>query len=234
MKIAVCDDEVYFQNQIKEELEKFYQSLDILTVPFLSGEELLKAVQKEPSEYACIFMDIEMKGMDGLETSRHIRKINPDIPIILLTSHKEFAMDGYEIDAFRFLTKPVNREKLHQALSAMEKLKVRNGKIVVGENGLEIYLAFQDIHYIKSENVNLQLVTAKQTYWTRKKLSEQMRELPDILFYQVHKSYIVNMMYIQTFDGRSIIMNNDIHIPVSRNRRNNFKNAMLRYLKETR
>ena len=72
MKIAVCDDDLIFQRQIKEELDQYYQSLDVLIEAFSLGETLLEAVCADPYGFFCVFMDIEMPGIDGMETTRRL------------------------------------------------------------------------------------------------------------------------------------------------------------------
>ena len=111
MKIIVCDDEKYICEDLEKRLREYYQSLDVLILSVSSGEELLRTMEREPEEAACIFLDIEMKGMDGLETARRLRADYPDLPVLLLTSHTELAMEGYEVQAFRFLAKPLRQEK---------------------------------------------------------------------------------------------------------------------------
>ena len=70
MKIAVCDDDLIFQRKIKEELDQYYQSLDVLVEIFSSGEDLLRAAAADPYGFFCVFLDIEMPGIDGMETAR--------------------------------------------------------------------------------------------------------------------------------------------------------------------
>lgn len=231
MRIAICEDEQYFREQLQKELNTYYKSLDVLVCSFSSGEDLLKRMEQSEAFFDLIFMDIEMPGMDGLETSTQIHNTHPDLPIILLTSHKELAMAGYEVDAFRFLDKPLKREKLYQALQAVEKQRYVKKKITIMENGNERYLSCQDILFIKSENVYLKIVTNHQQYLIRKKLKEQERELPQALFCKVHRSYMVNLSYVSVFDGRSITMKNGEQIPVSRNCRDVFKERMLHYIR---
>ena len=137
MRIAICEDEQYFREQMQKELNTYYKSLDVLVCSFSSGEDLLKRMEQSEAFFDLIFMDIEMPGMDGLETSTQIHNTHPDLPIILLTSHKELAMAGYEVDAFRFLDKPLKREKLYQALQAVEKQRYVKKKITIMENGNE-------------------------------------------------------------------------------------------------
>lgn len=119
MKIALCDDNAVFRSKAKTEVEHYFQSLDVLVCEYNSGESLLKAMKNTTFDF--IILDIEMDGIDGLETARHIRKDDTQVPIVLLTSHTEFALEGYEVNAFRFLTKPLEREKLVKTLADVEK-----------------------------------------------------------------------------------------------------------------
>lgn len=134
MKIAVCDDEPIFRKQLKAILEEYYCSLDVLVLSYSSGEELLGAVKGNP--FDLVFLDIEMEGIDGLETAKRLNELVSDLPVILLTSHTELAMEGYEVRAFRFLGKPVDKRKLQEALGAFEKLRQQEQKIeIVTEGG---------------------------------------------------------------------------------------------------
>ena len=111
MRIAICDDEKILQEQLKVEIEGYFNSLDIMTVCFNSGEALL--VDFEKNQYDIVFLDIEMNGLNGLQTAKYLHEKKKDLPIVLVTSHTELAMEGYEVQAFRFLGKPIDRNKLY-------------------------------------------------------------------------------------------------------------------------
>lgn len=230
MKIAICDDSSIFREQLLKELRDYFQSLDVSIYPFTSGEELLKGIEK--SEYDIIFLDIEMGGIDGLETARRIRSENRDVPIILLTSHTELAMAGYEVRAFRFLGKPLEHDRLIQALQAIESQLHDDEKIIITIDGTQKFVLCKNIKYIKSENVYLNLVMNNTSYLIRKKLKEVIKELPEDLFVAVHRSYVVNLMYVESFDGNMILLDDGTSIPVARGNREQFKQKMMRYLKE--
>lgn len=232
MKIAICDDEVIFQKKLSVELEKYYNSLDVLVQSFSSGEELVKGFEK--GGYDLIFLDIEMNGMDGFETAKRLKERQPGITIIFLTSHTELAMDGYEVQAFRFLAKPVETGKLHAALRAFAEKNQKEKKIVITETGTQKFIRCQEIRYIKSENVNLRIVTGKEEYWIRKKMKEVLEELPQECFAAVHRSHIINLEYVKSFCGNEIILDDETRIPVSRSKRDLFRQQMMRYMKEKR
>lgn len=242
MKIIICDDEIYIRDTLKQRLKEYYSSLDVLILSASSGEELLRLVEREQGDVFCIFLDIEMGGMDGLETARRLRAEYPALPILLLTSHTELALEGYEVQAFRFLAKPLRQEKLVEALRAVEK-SVRTAethKLRIAAGDREIYVDCRDISYVKSENVYLNIVTTGEEssgqehgrLLMRGKLKELLTRLPEYIFCQIHRSYIVNLSHVASFDGRNVQMDTGESLPVSGGRREMFRERMTRYLRE--
>ena len=242
MKIMICDDEIYIRDTLKQRLKEYYSSLDVLILSASSGEELLRLVEREQGDMFCIFLDIEMEGMDGLETARRLRAEYPALPILLLTSHTELALEGYEVQAFRFPAKPLRQEKLVEALWAVEK-SVRTAethKLRIAAGDREIYVDCRDISYVKSENVYLNIVTTGEEssgqehgrLLMRGKLKELLTRLPEYIFCQIHRSYIVNLSHVASFDGRNVQMDTGESLPVSGGRREMFRERMTRYLRE--
>ena len=228
MKIAVCDDNAVFRSNIKTEVEHYFQSLDVLVYEYDSGESLLKA--KKGTTFDLILLDIEMDGIDGLETARHIREADTQVLIVLLTSHTEYALEGYEINAFRFLAKPLDHEKMVKMLVDVEKQIFSKERISVLVDGMEHYISEQEIRYVKSENVYIRIVTGKKSYLVRKTLKEQMKELASPFWFQVHRSYLINLNYVVSFDGKNVILTDDVSIPVSKANQAAFQKAMMNFL----
>ena len=124
MKLAIVDDESVYRSQIANLIDSVCGREDVSCFMYSDGSELIRSFENGFSLDA-IFLDIEMKDVDGMTAARKVREYSKDIPIIFLTSHTELAMDGYEVDAFRFLSKPVNEVKLKETLADLEKkLKV--------------------------------------------------------------------------------------------------------------
>ncbi len=229
MRIAICDDEKILQEQLKVEIEGYFNSLDIMTVCFNSGEALL--VDFEKNQYDIVFLDIEMNGLNGLQTAKYLHEKKKDLPIVLVTSHTELAMEGYEVQAFRFLGKPIDRNKLYATLKALETLVYNEDKINIVSDGLQRYISCKSICHIKSENVYLNIVTTNEHYLVRQKLKELIKQLPAKQFLQVHRSYVANLKYVESFDGENIYMEDGMKIPVSKSNKEVFKNQMLQYMK---
>lgn len=222
MKLAVCDDDMIFLKQIKKELEAYYSSLDIGVETFTLATELLEAVEKNPYAYGCVFMDIEMPQMDGMEATRRLKALNQSLPVVFLTSHTDLAMEGYELDAFRFLAKPLDRKRLHRVLLALEDRNRDGKRLAIWENRRQIFLPLSEILYVKSENIYLLIQMEGQHHLIRKKLKELLQELPALEFVQIHRSYLVNLYHVHSFDGKEIILDSGQRLPVSKNRQKDF------------
>lgn len=230
MKIAVCDDNIMFQEEIKNLLYQYFGRLSVEIQLFSNGSEFLTAVQSIKIPFDLVFMDIEMPGIDGLETSRQLRKENRDLFLIFLSSHAELAFDGYEVDAFRFLTKPVNQEKLLKALSDWEKLRLSEERISLNLGDHNQVLSWRDIQYIQSENVYVNVVTAQQRILVRMKMNELEKRMPKSMFFRPHRSFLVNLQHIHSFDSKKIRMVDGLEVPLSRRNTAEFRNHMMNFL----
>jgi DNA-binding LytR/AlgR family response regulator len=231
VRIAICDDEVNFQKVLQEKLEKYYGILEVEIEAFCSGMDFVDRFMKHPLEFQMIFMDIEMPGLNGIETSKRIREINQSIPIILLTSHTEMAMEGYEVDAFRFIDKPLRTERLVKALHDFDNLRLLDSKIELQDQERTILVNWMDIQHVQSENVYINVYMENTKYLIRKKLSDIEEQMPKQVFYKPHRSYLINLGFVKYFDGRKIMMKNGNEIPLSRGKRNEFKILMMNYLR---
>ena len=200
-------------------IDEIYQDLDMLADGFTSGEALLAAVQKQSQPYQLILLDIEMRGIDGLETARRVRALLPDCYIIFITSHDEFALTGYEVQAFRYLLKAEMPQKLEryvqQALTAYRKTR---DTVRIFCDGEDVELQPQQILYaeMSARKVCLHLQGADRAllYTTA-----TMADLADLLenhgFVRTHKSVLVNMEHIRNLQSTRLYLRDGTELPVS-------------------
>lgn len=233
MKIAICDDDWHMQQTLRLLIDEIYQDLDMLADGFTSGEALLAAVQKQSQPYQLILLDIEMRGIDGLETARRVRALLPDCYIIFITSHDEFALTGYEVQAFRYLVKPVQPEKLTEAISAVRAELADQLTLHVEDGPVEALVRARDIFYVEAQDKRVRLVTARETFSDRRGIDEVAALLAQEDFYRVHRSYLINLRYVAFMDGTTVQLVNGDQVPISRLRKKAFKNAFQAYVKRT-
>lgn len=233
MKIAICDDDWHMQQTLRTFIDETYQDLDMLVDGFTSGEALLAAIGKQTQPYELILLDIEMTGMDGIETAKQVRRVLPDCYIIFITSHDEFALTGYEVQAFRYLVKPFRPEKLREAISAVREALADQCMLHVEDGPVEALVRAQDIFYVEAQDKRVRLVTARADYSDRRGIDEMAALLEKEEFYRVHRSYLINLRYVAFMDGNTVQLVNGDTVPVSRLRKKAFKNAFQAYVKRT-
>lgn len=122
MKIAICDDDKYVTSEIERYILEIAKEKewDIDIDVFFDGAELINYIAKE-NNYDLIYLDIEMNEKDGVKTARELREQSNEAVIIYVTSHESFAAEVFEVDAFRFLTKPIEFNKFRRYLCDAKK-----------------------------------------------------------------------------------------------------------------
>lgn len=228
MKIAICDDEKHFQLQLKNTIEKHCQSLDMLLDIFSNGQELLNSLKK--TSFDVYFLDIEMPGIDGLTLSKKIRDLDREAYIIFLTSHTEFAMEGYEVNALRFLSKPVNEEKLREVLSYIMDKKREGRKLAIKCEGEDISLNLKDIIYMEAQDQYVNIVTTRGSYLTRRKINDFEVELSGEGFYRCHRSFIVSIARIERLSRDEVSVEGGSTLPLSRGKYGELKELLYSYV----
>ncbi len=135
------------------------------------------------------------------------------------------------MNAFRFLVKPVSPQKLQETLKEVQKQVFGKERIMVSVDGVDYYIPENDILYLKSENVYVMTVTESRSYLVRKTLKEQLKELGSPFWFQVHRSYIINLNHAVSFDGKAVTMRGNDRIPVSKTRREAFQKTIMQFFR---
>lgn len=231
MRIAICDDENTFLRDLEEKIYKIIPRLDCNVEPFSCAEDLLNASPK----YDIVFLDIEMGGMDGMTAARIIRQTDSEVPLVFLTSHTEMAIEGYEVNAFRFLKKPVDNDKLRQTLNDIRLMKASRRGVLIKSEGEDVLLIPAEVLYIESDNNNVRIVTTEGTISTRMKLSEAIDLLNGIsdTFRRVHRCTAVNMAHVGRIREKEAVMDNGSIVGISRSHFAKFKDEMYQYIRKT-
>lgn len=144
-KIAVCDDEQIFVDDVVKKIKEQSEQCEIFE--YASGDELLNS----SFEFNIVFLDIEMTGINGINAASALRERGYDGMIIFLTSHTEFMPDAFKVKAFRFLDKPLNSEKFNEAFSEAKKEIMNTEHILLSDrSGKTVYLKLTDIVYLEA------------------------------------------------------------------------------------
>jgi DNA-binding LytR/AlgR family response regulator len=206
------------------ELFKDTYSSDIDIISFLSGEELLKSKQT----IDILFLDIQMKDMDGLQTAEKIREQDDGMIIIFLTGYSGYMQAGYRVRAFRYLLKPVKEQEFMDALiDAVQDIR-KNSKAIVGLDGDTRFIKLKDIIYVEYVERYTVVQTRRGTFESLTTMNEWVSILDNGDFFRVHKAYIVNMEYIEEI-GREILLDNGEKVELSIRQAGKLKKACKAY-----
>ena len=164
-----------------------------------------------------------------------LHEFSPSLPVIFLTSHTEMAMDGYEVDAFRFLSKPVKKDKLLETLKELEKkLKVEE-KIILKKDGEEIVYGINDLIYVEAANNSVRFVFKRDAVEMRMKFTQVLAMVDEISkdFCKCHRSYYVNLGHVKKLGTADIAMDNGDVLPVARGSAADVKKMLFEYVRRS-
>ncbi len=202
MKTAICDDEGYWRETLADYL-KAYQSekhIDVFITFFSDGGSLLNSTET----FDIIFLDYKMDKMNGIETARKIRNNSINSCIIFVSSLPDAVFESFEVGTFRYLLKPINKEKLFRSLDDF-LLSKRESFLILKTQKYTLKIKESDIIFCESVNKHTILHTKEEKYEILINLKEIEKKLPKDKFFRCHKSYIVSFLHIKFHNNSEII-----------------------------
>ncbi len=231
MRVAICDDEIIELNNTRKQLEIAYRNLDLSIDVYDSGNELLKAV--EHKKYNLIILDIEMPEIDGISLAKKIRETYEEIALCFLTSHVEYALKGYEVNALRYLTKPVKAEQLSEVITYLIEKDSAQKKLMLKDSEDMNLVPIKDVIYMEAQNQDIKIVTEQKEYSRRYNIKDYEDELRMYNFVRCHRSFLVNMAHVVRISKNEVMLDNKESIPLSRTKEKQVKEALLSYVKRS-
>ena len=231
MRIAICDDEERYRIELKTILNKLLINADLNIDTFDDGNILADAFAASP--YDLVFLDIEMPALDGITLAKKIRARSENVFIVFLTSHIEYALEGYEVNALRYLTKPVDIEKLKEVIRYVQEKQGSSRQIIIKEDGEEILIDINDVIYMESMNQNVRIVTAKGEHVIRYNIGDFEEQLKNDGFFRIHRGYLISLSKVKKLSGNDVILDGGETLPVSRSNVKPLKEALYTYVEGT-
>lgn len=236
MVIVICDDNPDSRSGVHGSVQRWkdcHQSeLSISILDFSSTEDLLEAWMKG-LEIDLLFLDIQIPGeMSGLELARTIRAKNSYVNIVFVTNYAEFACEGYNVSALRYLKKPVNDDQISECIdiSYRQWYYSQGSYAFLFESKNTIIIPYKHIFYFESKGHYMVVYTIdREPFQMRITVKELQNRLPSESFTQCHKGFIVNLQYVRGFCSDSITMANGTIVPVGRKYADPFFSALQRY-----
>lgn len=225
LRVAVVEDNAAERKRIQDNLLALPEKMEIDT--FVSG---MAFAIGEMKNYDIVLMDIDMPGMNGIETAKRLRAVNKSAVLVFVTNMVQFAIAGYEVEALDFIVKPINpysfalkikRAICRTAKRSEDELTVRMDNVLHRVPILSIRYVEVSGHYITYHTSS----GVYQEYATMKDVKERLSQHP---FAQCSQSYLVNMKYITSVSREKVVVE-DTPIFISRRMRAEFLDAVGRF-----
>lgn len=231
VKIALCDDDIKIAHLIESDIHEMKLkdcSLDI----FYDGKCLMDYLMSNDESYNIYLMDIEMPGLNGIDTAAAIRQRDSQAIIIFITDHQEFVYEVFEVLPFRFLRKPVAAEEISRALAAALLHITSSGQLFFFHIGHEKHqLPYHEILYFEGFGRKVRIHTRHgQKMEIYGKISDIGKDLATDLFAQMHASFIVNLEQVRAIRQAELVLAGDIVLPVSQKYRKSIKEQHLAFV----
>lgn len=206
LRIAICDDDRNARDALRIQLEKILiEDNEEIVYEFSSGTNAASWLANHPSEIDLLFLDMEMKGLNGTETAERIRTFDEQLVIVFVTGYSDYVFDGYRVGALDYLMKPVSEARLRQLIErvrtkiASEKSRTFTLKNMDGTWRFRL----MDILWFYSDRRKVILVTAKGEYPFYARLDEIAARL-SAGFVRIHQRYLINPAHVDYLGSDSV------------------------------
>lgn len=234
MRILICDDNSIYSEQIKQYLLDYFNR-NPLKVPeiacFQDGTSLLN----DTGEQDILFLDIEMPGMNGIYIGNELKKKNKKIIIFVITSYIEYLDEAMRFHVFRYLTKPIDKQRFYRNLK--DALKIYSSSTVKvpieTKTGAHTILE-SDIICIETIGKTVTIHTIDADIETKHPIHYWLNILKSNCFFQSHRSFIINFKYVTEFNHTLIYLFNNHQAYLTRRKYTAFKDAYFLYLESMR
>lgn len=233
LHIAICDDElgaVQAHRQIAEDCLRRRGSVGQIAA-YTSSDNLLYDIVEDRFFFDLILLDIEMPGSTGMELAAQIKPVLPNVKIIFITSHLEYAIDAFELAIFRYVPKDDIKRRLPPALEdAVKLIELEDGRTyTIQTNSRLEKIPYKEIDYIERDGKNACIVASGRVAKVRKSLQQVYEELDAEEFIFIDRGCIVNLIHImQVRDGMAVLKNGR-SLPISRSHLQDVKRQLNRY-----
>lgn len=213
LRIAICEDEMAELDNLLRILEE--SQYPITTDLFHRGEDFLS--QFKPFQYDLIFMDIFMDGLTGIQTIAKVREVDSQVAVAFITTSKDFALESYRLEAFKYIEKPATKKAVVEALQLAQLKQQTVERLVLRTSSNMLSYPIFQILYLEQKGRNLMVHLADGGHVSvAKKLDEVSQQLEGKNFLRCHKSFLVNLAFVRGIDRElstfSMEQGDNVHI----------------------
>lgn len=236
MRIAVCDDEEREISHIGKLITEYEISRGetVECHYFMNSTDFLCDLRG--GEYDLILLDVLMPGIGGIQAAQEMRVLDKNVRLIFMSSSPEFAVESYSVGAYYYLLKPIDKNSFFVLLDKIAgelSMQVEKGFVLKSRDGI-VGIAFTRLAYVEVMNktvfFHMEDGTVCETTATLSEFEEKLLSRPEFL--KTHRSYLVNLNYIQKIDVNCITMKDGYRVPVSRRQRSRVQDVYVHFLRQ--
>lgn len=230
MHILICDDEPDALDVLRMHTESYMNEHQIrYTLTAITDPAELNRID---TAFDLAILDIQIGPTDGIRLAGELRQRNPRLALFFVTNYDEYQDDAMDLQAFRFLPKPLDPKRLYSGLDkAMEYLDGACVDVFLSDRGISQRVLADDILYITRKGRRILVITREEEFSIAEPMDDFVQRLPQRFFYSVHKSFHVNLHYIQKYSYTELLLTNGITIPIAPRRQSAFHKFWFDYLR---
>ena len=230
LKAMIVDDEAPARSEMRFLLDELGQA-EVVAV-----RDAIEKLKEFPCDV--IFLDINMPEATGLQLADALRRLRFPPAVVFVTAYSEYALDAFKVNAIDYLVKPVETDRLAQAISrvrehvSLHAQAQHSERIPVEKGGKKILVSIDKIRFVMARDDYAYLQTAEDRYFSTVSLAQLEKRLDGHGFFRVHRGYLVNLSMVQEVEavaGGTLLLTLDgveDKIPVSRRRVSALKKAL--------
>ncbi len=228
MRIALCNRDIDILKKIKNIFYRYaeFMRLDIVVDCFCRGEDMLKSDVK----YNLVFLDYYLKGKNGLEIAKLLRKQNEYIAIVFLSSNTEFVFEAFKVSPYRFLVPPICQKELFTVLDEFFEKYGKDYPIWIKSREDIVNINTADIYYLEADNKYCFIHLKDESLHCNRTMAKVFAVLPKHNFLKINRAFIVNLNYVVKYNNDSVYLSNGSMLHISRNYLKIFKEEYFSFL----
>jgi len=234
MRIAICDDQPEWLEQLRQYIEAYFAQQDdsgYAVDAYPSGEALLAS----DTVYDAVFLDVELGGINGMDVARALLQRSKNTAIIIVTSHRGYLDDAMDLKALRFIDKPLEEKRVFSALKRVAFESEHNTLTLHARDNSLVTLRKSELLYAEARLRWSLVVSVQGEYLVKEGIHCLQELLQGSPFAVPHNSYVVNMNYIRIFRREEVQLcqgGKTYTVPVSLRRQSAFRKEYIRFIGE--